>query len=63
MEVEDLWRDMHFPPEEASIMLIMKMLAMRYLEPAMATKFETFGSFSIILNKIKKFVLNFPVRD
>ncbi|CBY14440.1 unnamed protein product [Oikopleura dioica] len=42
MEVEDLWRDMHFPPEEASIMLIMKMLAMRYLEPAMATKFETF---------------------
>jgi len=42
MEVEDLWRDMHFPPEEASIMLIMKILAMRYLEPAMAAKFETF---------------------
>ncbi|CAG5100348.1 Oidioi.mRNA.OKI2018_I69.XSR.g16962.t1.cds [Oikopleura dioica] len=31
-----------FSPEESSVMIVMKILAMRYLDPSMAEKFETF---------------------
>ena len=32
-ELDDLWRDMHFPPESASIALVYRLLAMRRLDP------------------------------
>ena len=32
-ELDDLWRDIHFPPESASIGLVYRLLAMKRLDP------------------------------
>jgi len=32
-ELDDLWRDIHFPPESASITLVYRLMAMRRLDP------------------------------
>lgn len=46
-ELEDLWRDIHFPPEEASIMLMVKLLAMKQLDPSLADKLSKFESSAV----------------
>ena len=42
--LESLWRDLHFPPETATIMLMLKLLAMKRLDPSVAQQLETYGN-------------------
>jgi len=40
-EIDDLWRDIHFPPETASIALVYRLLAMKRLDPNVAEFLES----------------------
>ena len=42
-EIDDLWRDIHFPPETASIALVYRLLAMKRLDPTVAEFLESKG--------------------
>ena len=42
-ELDDLWRDIHFPPETASIALVYRLLAMKRLDPTVAQFLESKG--------------------
>ena len=44
-EIDDLWRDIHFPPETASIALVYRLLAMKRLDPTVAQFLESKGEF------------------
>ena len=42
-EIEDLWRDIHFPPETATITLVYRLLAMKRLDPQVNEYLESLG--------------------
>ena len=47
-EIDDLWRDIHFPPETASIALVYRLLAMKRLDPTVAQFLESKGEIRVL---------------
>lgn len=44
-ELESLWRDLHMPPETATVMLMLKLLAMKRLNSSIGDLLDTYGNF------------------
>jgi hypothetical protein len=55
LDIEGLWRDIHFPPETATIMLIIKLLAIKRLNSDVGESLEILGM--IINVKITHFLM------
>ena len=53
-ELNELWMDMHFPPETASIALVYRLLAMRRLDPNVDQFILEKGTFIYCINVILK---------
>jgi len=50
-EIDDLWRDIHFPPETASIALVYRLLAMKRLDPTVAQFLESKGEIRVLYSR------------
>lgn len=53
-ELDSLWRDLHFPPETATVTLMLKILAIKRLDPAEAEKLDKLESATTANNYVHK---------